>query len=198
MKFRCALAAVLLLAACSREPAPSNLPNIVLIIADDLGWADVGYHGGPYRTPHIDRLAGESVVLERFYVSPICSPTRAGILTGRYPIRFGMQRAVIPPWRLYGLDPNEVTIAELLRDAGYKHRGAFGKWHLGHLARKWHPLGQGFSEFRGHYNGAIDYFTHDRMQERDWHIDYEPSDEEGYSTDLIARAATRFIRDNAK
>ena len=173
-------------------------PNIVFILADDLGWADVGYHGGYIKTPNIDRLAREGVELDRFYVAPMCSPTRAGLLTGRYPIRFGLARAVIPPWRNFGLDTGEVTLADVMGKAGYAHRGVFGKWHLGHHDPKWHPLARGFTHFHGHYNGAIDYFTHEREGERDWHVNYEPSDEQGYSTDLIADGAANFIKEHSK
>jgi arylsulfatase B len=173
-------------------------PNIVFILADDLGWADVGYHGGYIKTPNIDRLAREGVELDSFYVAPMCSPTRAGLLTGRYPIRFGLARAVIPPWRNFGLDTGEITLAVVLGKAGYAHRGAFGKWHLGHHDPKWHPLARGFTHFHGHYNGAIDYFTHEREGERDWHVNYEPSDEQGYSTDLIADGAANFIKEHSK
>ena len=74
-------------------------PNIVIIVADDLGWADVGFHSDRIPTPHLDRIAREGVELDHFYVFPMCSPTRAGLMSGRYPIRFGMARAVIPPWR---------------------------------------------------------------------------------------------------
>lgn len=173
-------------------------PNIVIMLADDLGWADVGYHGGNrVETPHIDRLAAEGLELDRFYVAPMCSPTRAGLMTGRYPIRFGMARAVIPPYRNFGLPPEERTMAEALGEAGYAQRGVFGKWHLGHHQAKWHPLAQGFTHFEGHYNGAIDYFTQERDGERDWHINYEPVDKEGYATDLVAAAAVAFIRQAA-
>ena len=177
---------------------PDGRPNIVIIVADDLGWNDVGYHGGRMRTPNIDRLASEGAVLDRFYVAPMCSPTRAGLMTGREPIRYGMGRAVVTPWRRYGLDPSETTIAEMLAAAGYEARGLIGKWHLGHLERRWHPLAQGFTYFHGHYNGAIDYFTHERDGERDWHVGYTPSDENGYATDLITGAAVNFIRESAK
>jgi arylsulfatase B len=169
-------------------------PSIVIIVADDLGWRDVGFHGGEVKTPNIDRIAKEGVRLERFYVAPVCSPTRAGLMTGRYPIRYGSMRSVFPPWRKGGLDPDEVTIAEVLAGAGYEHRGAFGKWHLGHSSIKYHPLRRGFTEFVGHYNGAIDYFTHEREGEVDWHRDYEPFRENGYSTDLIAGHAAEFIK----
>lgn len=169
-------------------------PNIVVILADDLGWADVGFHGGYVKTPNIDRLAAEGVELDRFYVCPMCSPTRAATLTGRYPIRFGLARAVIPPWRNFGLSTDEITIADALGKAGYRHRGIFGKWHLGHHHVRWHPLSRGFTKFLGHYNGAIDYFSLEREGERDWHSGFEPSDQTGYSTDLIADAASQFIQ----
>lgn len=173
-------------------------PNIVILLADDLGWADVSYHGGYVKTPNIDRLKNDGVELDRFYVCPMCSPTRAATMTGRYPIRFGLARAVIPPWRNFGLDTDEVTIADALAKAGYKNRGIFGKWHLGHHHVKWHPLSRGFTRFLGHYNGAIDYFTLEREGERDWHSDFEPSDQTGYSTDLIAEAASQFIKSSAE
>ncbi|MCB1123542.1 MAG: sulfatase-like hydrolase/transferase, partial [Verrucomicrobiae bacterium] len=113
-------------------------------------------------------------------------------------IRFGLARAVVPPQRNYGLSTEERTLPEALAEAGYKHRGIFGKWHLGHLQAKWHPLARGFTHFEGHYNGAIDYFTHEREGENDWHINYEPTHKEGYSTDLIAEAASNFIREHAR
>ncbi|MEE1544956.1 MAG: sulfatase-like hydrolase/transferase, partial [Alphaproteobacteria bacterium] len=173
-------------------------PNIVIIVADDLGWADVGFHSDRIPTPHLDRIAREGVELDHFYVFPMCSPTRAGLMTGRYPIRFGMARAVIPPWRHFGLDPGEVMLPEALAKAGYRHRGVFGKWHLGHNDAKWHPNSRGFTHFHGHYNGAIDYFDLTREGERDWHLNEKASGEQGYSTDLIAGAASRFIAQNAK
>ncbi|MBC8289545.1 MAG: sulfatase-like hydrolase/transferase [Planctomycetes bacterium] len=190
--------AVLLAFFTSPNSCQAAPPNIVILLADDLGWADVSYHGGYVKTPNIDRLAGEGVELDRFYVCPMCSPTRAATMTGRYPIRFGLARAVIPPWRNFGLDTDEVTIADALAKAGYRQRGIFGKWHLGHHDVKWHPLSRGFTRFLGHYNGAIDYFTLEREGERDWHSDYEPSDQTGYSTNLIAAAASRFIQTAAQ
>lgn len=173
-------------------------PNIVLIVADDLGWADVSYHAQRADTPNIDRLVAEGVELDRFYVAPMCSPTRAGLMTGRYPIRFGLARAVIPPQRNFGLDPAETTVAEALAERGYEHRGVFGKWHLGHHQPQWHPLRQGFTNFQGHYNGAIDYFDLTREGERDWHVDWTPFDAEGYSTTLISSAVRDWIPIAAK
>ena len=127
----------------------SQKPNIIIILADDLGYADVGFHGSDIKTPNIDRIATEGVVLDQYYACPMCSPTRAGIMTGRYPIRFGLMRAVVPPQRVFGMPPEEITIAEMLSEAGYKYRGITGKWHLGHQEKKWTPANQGFTFFEG-------------------------------------------------
>ena len=202
MRFPFLLAIVTFAAACGSAPDSGNRsgrtgPNIVILLADDLGWTDVSFHGGNIATPSIDSIAAEGAELARYYVAPVCSPTRAGLLTGRYPIRYGAMRAVYPPWREGGLDVSESTIADVLAEAGYKHRGAFGKWHLGHSDKRYHPLRRGFTEFYGHYNGAIDYFTHEREGEVDWHAGFEPSADRGYATDLITDAAVRFIRAHA-
>lgn len=196
------LALALLAFGCSGSPESRSEsgktgPNIVILLADDLGWTDVSLHGGNIATPHIDSIAIKGAELSRYYVQPVCSPTRAALLTGRYPIRYGSMRAVYPPWREGGLDTSEQTIADILGEAGYKHRGIFGKWHLGHSDKKYHPLRRGFTEFYGHYNGAVDYFTHEREGEVDWHSGFEPSADQGYTTDLIADAAVRFIREHA-
>ena len=172
-------------------------PNIVLILADDLGWNDVSYHGGDIPTPSIDRIAKEGVELDRFYACPVCSPTRAGLMTGRYPIRFGMQRAVCRPFLKVGIPAAEETLPEMLARAGYRQRGIAGKWHIGHAFRKFHPLNQGFTSFVGHYNGNIDYYTHFREGQLDWHRGFESNGDEGYSTDLIADEAVRFIDQHA-
>ena len=189
------LAALSALLGAAAAAAP-RLPNIVLIVPDDLGRHDVSFLGGDIATPNIDRIAREGTALTRFYTAPVCSPTRAGLMTGRYPIRFGLMRAVVAPWRDYGLDVTEVTLPEVLAQAGYAHRGIFGKWHLGHFERRWHPLRRGFTEFVGH-NTAVDYFTHEREGERDWSHDYAPVREEGYVTDLLAEYAAAFIDEHA-
>jgi len=171
-------------------------PNIIIILADDLGWADVGYHGGKISTPSIDRLAREGVRMENFHACPLCSPTRAGLMTGRWPIRYGMGESVITPWRQYGLPTTERTLADLVAKAGYERRGAVGKWHLGHYRKKYLPLNRGFTHFYGHYNGAFDYFTHKREGQLDWHRNFETCRDEGYSTDLIGREAVRFVEES--
>lgn len=191
----CLLAHIIALLTLSQAIAEEK-PNIVHIIVDDLGWNDVGFHGSEIKTPAIDRLAAKSVVLDRFYVTPICSPTRAGVLTGRYPFRFGIWGGVVSPTKRHGLPPSEQTMPELLAKAGYKDRIMLGKWHLGLASTKFHPLNHGFTEFYGHYNGAIDYFSHERFGELDWHRNFDSVHEEGYSTDLIGSAAVNFIEDH--
>lgn len=195
MRFAATAALVVAISACTA--LAEQKPNIVIIVADDLGWADVSFHGQEIKTPNLDRLTNEGAELTRFYVCPVCSPTRASLMTGRYPIRYGLMRAVLPPWREGGLDLDEMTLPQVLAEAGYEHRGIFGKWHLGHSDVKYHPLRRGFTEFTGHYNGAIDYFTHEREGELDWHRDYASNYDQGYSTDLIARAAVDFIERHA-
>ena len=176
-------------------PAPkAEKPNIIIIVADDMGWGDTGYHGSKIKTPNIDRLSIEGIQLSRFYVAPVSTPTRAGLLTGMYPNRFGVRENVIPPWRDFGLDPSSTTIAEFLKDQGYMNRAVIGKWHLGHSSPEYYPLNNGFTHFYGHLNGAIDYFTHERDGELDWHNDYKSSYDKGYSTDLLASEAIKCIR----
>jgi arylsulfatase B len=179
------------------SPVNAQKPNIILIVADDLGWNDVGFHNPEMITPHLDELAKKGIELRRFYVGALCSPTRAGLLTGKYPDRFGL-RGVVGPRAQGGLPVQEKTIADVLADAGYKKRGAFGKWHLGHSDARFHPMQRGFTSFYGHYNGAIDYFTHYRNGALDWHQDYAISRDTGYSMDLITDRAVRFISESAK
>ena len=178
----------------SMAGAQPRRPNIVIIVADDLGWNDVGYHGSRIQTPHLDRLAQEGVRLDQFYCCPVCSPTRAGLLTGRYPIRYGMMHWGIAPYDRHGLPAEERTLAAVLRDAGYTRRAAVGKWHLGHARREFHPLSHGFTSFYGYYNSAIDHFTLMRDGQRDWHRDWTPATDQGYATDLIADEAIRFLK----
>ncbi len=172
-------------------------PHIVIIVADDLGWGDVGFHGSNIRTPNLDKLAGEGVVLDNFYTTPICSPTRAGLMTGRYPDRFGLRRNVIAPWLPFGVDTSEVFLSDMLARAGYTNRAALGKWHLGHARRMYLPLQRGFTHFYGAYNGAVDYFTHQREGELDWHRNEESAYDKGYTTDLITAEAVNCIQQYA-
>ncbi len=183
-----------LLPSLSSAGQSTQQPNIIIILADDLGWGDVGFHGSEIRTPHLDRLAGEGVILDQFYTAPVCSPTRAGLMTGRYPNRFGLRKTVIPPWSKFGVDTSEIFLPQMLAAAGYRNRAAIGKWHLGHARKMYLPLRRGFTHFYGFYNGALDYFTHKREGELDWHNDSAVCYDKGYTTDLITAEAVKCIK----
>jgi len=178
------------------KPAAKK-PNIVIMVADDLGWNDVGYHGGPYKTPHIDRLARKGVELDRFYVCPVCSPTRAGLMTGRYPIRFGMQGRIVFVESPHGIPDEEETVPEMLARAGYEHRALIGKWHAGN-ADGYRPLDKGFTYFYGDLHSAVDVYTHMKFKKPDWYRQEELIEEEGHVTDLCANEAAQFIHKHAK
>ena len=194
MKYRywlMCLFAVLLSASTYAADAPTK-PNVVFILADDLGWGDVGWHGSEIKTPNLDKLANAGAKLEAFYVQPVCTPTRAALMTGRYPIRHGLQTGVIRPWAQYGLPLEEQTLAQGLKSADYA-TAIVGKWHLGHFEPGYLPTQRGFDHQYGHYNGAIDYNTHVRDGGFDWHKDDTANRDEGYSTHLIARESTRIV-----
>lgn len=170
-----------------------------MIVADDLGYADLSFGAkgeALIQTPSTDRLAKEGVILNRFYACPVCSPTRVGTLTGRWPISLGLMKAVLPPWRERGLEPELMTLPKILAENGYKRRAIIGKWHLGHAKKKYTPNQQGFSHFYGHLNGAIDYFTHERENENDWHRNENPVFEKGYATDLLAKETVNYISES--
>jgi arylsulfatase A-like enzyme len=170
-------------------------PNILIILADDLGYADVGFTGGKdIKTPNLDTLAAAGARLEQFYVQPVCSPTRASLMTGRYPMRYGLQVGVIRPWENRGLPLEEQVLPQALKAAGYT-TAIVGKWHLGAYERAYLPTSRGFDHQYGHYCGAIDYFKHERDGGFDWHRDDRVCRDEGYSTHLIAREAVRLLRE---
>ncbi len=175
--------------------AKAPRPNVLFILADDLGWADVGFHGGEIKTPAIDRLAAAGTRLEQFYVQPVCSPTRAAFMTGRYPIRHGLHLGVVRPWATYGLPLDERTLPQALKEAGYV-TAITGKWHLGHFEPAYLPTRRGFDHQYGHYNGALDYNTHERDGGFDWHRDDRVCRDEGYATHLLAREAARLIAEH--
>jgi len=172
-------------------------PDIVFILADDLGAYDVSWRGSEIKTPHLDRLAASGAKLEQFYVQPVCSPTRASLMTGRYPMRYGLQVGVIRPWADYGLSLEERMLPQALREVGYT-TAICGKWHLGSFDKAYMPHARGFDHSYGHLFGAIDYFTHIRDGKDDWYRDGQPLIEEGYSTHLIANEAVRLVKAQPK
>jgi len=177
-------------------------PNIVLIVSDDQGYADASYQTkkSQVSTPAIDRLAGDGVVFTNGYASGyVCSPTRAGLLTGRYQQRFGFYRA--PDSRI-GLPLSEFTLAQFLKQQGYT-TGVFGKWHLG-LTMPYHPLNRGFDEFYGFLgHGAHDYFDLGLIEDpaKQYQSIYRNKkiiSDSGYLTDILAREAINFIDDKTE
>jgi len=180
---------------CASACSQTQQPNIVVIVSDDQGWADVGWHGNEIRTPSLDRLASEGMQLEQFYVQPLSSPTRASLLTGRYPMRYGLQVGVILPQADYGLPLDERTLADALRESGY-YTAICGKWHLGMCKKEYLPNQRGFDHHYGFYLGNIDYYDHTRLGGLDWHRNGKPVREEGYSTDLLADESVRLIRNH--
>jgi len=206
----------LVLAAIAQPSSPpgreAGRPNIVLILADDLGYGSLGCYGSKeVRTPHIDQLAAGGTRFTDFHSNgAMCTPTRAALMTGRYPQRckwvpdeelspvFREQRKANPAQRwAWGISTDELTLPELLGQAGYR-TSLIGKWHLGY-DRGFHPINQGFHEFRGFVGGGVDYHTHvatHGVGEPDWWINEEIRNETGYTTDLLTGHAVEFIERN--
>ena len=187
-------AALAAMGAVCAKPPPRK-PNIILIMADDLGYGDLGCYGGKaIATPHLDALAAAGLRFTDFHANgPVCSPTRAALLTGRYQQRAGIDGVVTARnHRHTGMALEEVTFAEVLREAGYA-TALFGKWHLGY-AVDFNPSRQGFDKFRGYVSGNVDYHSHvDQEGYADWWRDCENVPEDGYTTDLITAHGVRFI-----
>ena len=175
-------------------------PNIILIMADDLGYGDISPYSGWIETPQLERLAAAGTLLADFHTSgAVCSPTRAGLVTGRYQHRAGVPAVLLAnsdsPLYHQGIDSETHTIAEGFRELGYA-TAVFGKWHLGYLPQFKPPL-HGFDEFRGFVSGNIDYQSHvDRMGRPDWWNGETLEAEDGYLTDLIGDHAERFIAEH--
>ena len=196
LRLRRTLLPSLALLCCALRPgaAAALQPNVVIMLADDLGWADVGYHGGEIETPGIDRLAAEGVRLERFYSAPICSPTRAALMTGRDPLVLGIAYDQIHPWYNAGLAPDALTIADVFAADGYQ-TGLVGKWHLGHTYAHQTPNAQGFEHFWGHLHTNTDFFAHVREGGHDLQENGRSVEGKGrYLTHLEGEQAVRFIR----
>jgi arylsulfatase A-like enzyme len=186
------LAAAFCFTAVAVAQAADPKPNIVFIMADDLGNADLGYRGGEMKTPNIDKLAKEGIRLESFYGEPVCTPSRAALMTGRYPMQYGLQTLVIFPSHTYGLPTDERTLPQALKEAGYRTLMT-GKWHLGHADKKYWPQNRGFDYFYGNVMGEVNYFTRERGGVIDWQRNGKFLREEGYYTTLIGDDAVKLI-----
>jgi arylsulfatase A-like enzyme len=199
---------ILLAALCSLFPAsphaqsPSARPNIILIITDDVGYGDIGSYGAPdIKTPNIDALAKAGTRFTQFYANASsCTPTRAGLISGRYQQRFAMERplgAVSTADGGLGLPATGRSLPQLLRTAGYT-TALLGKWHLGYLP-EFSPLKHGFDSFFGFKSGYIDYYQHtDSTGKPDLFENDTPTPASGYMTDLITQRSVTFIAEHAK
>lgn len=188
----CAASPAANIATSETAPAAAKPPNIIIIMADDLGWGDISLNGAALiDTPNIDRIGREGIQLTDFYAgSNVCSPSRAALLTGRYPIRSGMQHVIFPHSQ-DGLPAEEITISEMLKNAGYR-TGMVGKWHLGHQEEYW-PTNQGFDWFYGvPYSNDMAPFDLYRGKE----IIESPADQSQLSLNY-AKAAKEFIEDSS-
>ena len=192
-------AGILPLLLCSViQISAATRPNIVLIFTDDQGVNDVGCYGSEIPTPNIDRLASEGVKFTQWYsASPICTPSRFGLLTGRNPSRSKDQLLsalmfMADEHKTKGLQPGETTIAHKLKEAGYD-TALIGKWHLGHGDKSLLPTRRGFDTFIGHTGGCIDFFTMTYGDIPDWYRQEEHVSENGYATELITDEAARYL-----
>jgi arylsulfatase A-like enzyme len=170
-------------------------PNVIIFVADDLGWADPGFRGGPIDTPALDSLAQDGLEFERFYTTPICSPTRAALHTGRDPMRLGVAYNTIMAWHNNGVHPDERFMPEAFRDAGYQ-TAMVGKWHLGHAQQTYHPNARGYEHFYGHLHTEVGYFPPFAVQGgKDFQRNGKSIEAEGYETFTLATEASRWIRE---
>ena len=189
----------LALVACGTKEAEvedTARPHIVLVIADDLGFGDLEHFGGPERTPTLTGLAEQGVTLDQFHAFPLCTPSRAALMTGRSPLRDGLAWSPLRPWSELGLAQEVETLPEILQGAGY-YTALLGKWHLGHALADQHPRQHGFDHFYGFLTGAVDYFSHEsRDGGRDWQRNGETVQETGYVTRLLTREAESLIAEH--
>ncbi|MDO7676685.1 MAG: sulfatase-like hydrolase/transferase [Gammaproteobacteria bacterium] len=175
--------------------AEDKKPNVIIFLVDDLGWSDISLRGADIDTPAIDSLFSEGMTLDRFYATPICSPTRAALMTGRDPMRLGMAYGVVMPWMNNGIHPDEHFMPESFQAAGYQ-TAMVGKWHLGHSQETFHPNSRGFDDFYGHMHTEVGYFPpFANLGGVDFQRNGITISDEGYETFLLADEASRWIKD---
>ena len=186
------------LLTCSINLFSTDKPNIIIILTDDLGWGDVSYHGGYIPTPNIDQLAEDGMEMNRFYSNPVCSPTRASMLTGLHIFNHGVVRPFMnPAAEQTGMPPELKIMPQYFKEAGYQ-TALSGKWHLGMAKEEFWPTNRGFETSYGHMTGGIGYFDHTAAGRLDWHRNGKSLKEEGYSTELIANEAINIIQNKDK
>ncbi|XP_039281072.1 arylsulfatase I [Nilaparvata lugens] len=184
----------------NEEGANAKRPHIIFIVADDLGWNDVGFHGSDQiPTANIDALAYSGLILNNYYVSPICTPSRSALMTGKHPIHTGMQHGVLYGAEPRGLPLSEKLLPEYLAELGYTNH-IVGKWHLGSYKKEYTPLYRGFQSHTGYWTGHHDYYDHSAVETGFWGFDMRRGmdvawDLHGkYSTDIFTDESVRIIR----
>ena len=184
------------MAITSCEAQRQEKPNIIIIMADDMGYGDLSSYGSTFiNTPNLDKMAAEGIKFTDFHSNgSVCSPTRAALLTGKYQQRLDIDGVVTAKnHRDKGLATSEKTFAEAIKAAGYV-TGMFGKWHVGYQT-KFNPINQGFDEYIGYVSGNVDYHSHiDQEGYEDWWEGDTLKSEKGYSTDLITKHSVDFIK----
>lgn len=191
-------AVIMVICGCSPMESSPAYPNMIVILADDLGYGDLASYGGKMKdTPHLDQMAQAGLRFTDFHSNgAVCSPTRAALLSGRYQQKVGIEAVVhANKFRHTGLNPGTLTIASYLKSLGYS-TGIAGKWHLGYDTA-FSPLNFGFGHFKGYVSGNVDYHSHiDGAGQYDWWAQKDTLVEQGYSTDLITSYALSFIREH--
>ena len=188
----------ILFAVCAA--AFADKPNIVVILADDMGYGDISAYDGWIETPHLDRIAANGARFVDFHSNgAVCSPTRAALVTGKYQQRVGIPSVVVArkdaPTHRDGIREHHTTFGELMRDAGYR-TALFGKWHLGYYPKN-NPTLHGFDQFRGYISGNVDFFSHvDQVGRLDWWNGRALENEPGYTTHLITKHSLDFLDAN--
>ena len=178
-------------------PTLASARNIVFIVADDLGWNDVGFHNSDMITPNIDKLAKTGVILNSSYVQPVCTPSRNAFMTGVYPFKVGLQRGVIMPYEAECASPGKILLAQKLKTQGYETH-IIGKWHLGMCNWNCTPTYRGFDTFLGYYNGQEDYYKKEVLNGSDFRDNKTPISNFNYSTYIYADRATTIIANHDK
>lgn len=168
-------------------------PNVILILADDMGWNDVSYHGSKIQTPTMDRLAANGVELNRFYTHPTCSPTRSSLMTGKAALRLGFLNP-LGKNNEKGLPLDEKIMPQYFKEQGYQ-TNLLGKWHLGRFKKEYWPYNRGFDHFYGYLGGGIGHYDHIHGGGRDWQRNGQTVIETGYATQLLTTEAIKIIED---
>ena len=189
------LSCLVVLATACTPMSGVDQPHVLIIMADDLGWNDVGYHDSEIRTPTLDGLAAQGMQLERFYAHPYCSPTRSALMTGQAPLRNGILRPIAKNLA-EGLSLDRKIMPQYFKEAGYQTT-LVGKWHLGHRTRAQQPTARGFDHFYGHVTGGIGFWNKVHGGGYDWQRNGETVRDGRYSTHLITEEAVRLISERA-